>query len=162
MCLQCVCQTLEMKFGLNKRQEFTQHHNAKRHLGQWEDWLFCVLLAMCKYNIWLNVCICWSTGRHFKHSVGMLICTVLYLVVNEIYNYSSPHLGSVSVVSSSPSVAWVSWPVPGTHHLHARPEMVGTTWHDTQIIYFVKVENHVVNFFFKANKVIWKLCFYPL
>ena len=60
---------------LDLRREIMLGHNAQRHLGRSENWIFCVSLATSKFNIWLNILsrICQSIGCHFICSVDTLI-----------------------------------------------------------------------------------------
>ena len=56
----------------DKRWELTLRQNVQHHLGQSEDWIFCVSLVMHVCNVWRNTLfrICWYNGCHFKHSVN--------------------------------------------------------------------------------------------
>ena len=62
------CLKSEMMFGLTNRWILC-------HLGQLEDWIFCVSLATPTCNGWRNVLshICQRIGHHFKRSVDTLI-----------------------------------------------------------------------------------------
>ena len=69
----------------NKRWEIMLRLNTQHHLGQSEDWLVCVLLAMCTCNVWCDMLprICQSIGCHIKHSVDTLMIMVVHFSTGE-------------------------------------------------------------------------------
>ena len=52
---QPVCRTIWNGVMCDKRREITLHHNIRYHLGQSEDWIFCVTLVTRTRNVWRNV-----------------------------------------------------------------------------------------------------------
>ena len=63
----------------DKWWEIKYRHNVQCHLGQSENWIFCVPLVTPTWNVWRNVLsrICRSIRRHFKHSVDTLIAVFI-------------------------------------------------------------------------------------
>ena len=76
-------------FGWSKGGKFTLSHNAQRHLGQSEDCIFCVSLAMrtCNVGHYLFSSICLSIW-HFLHSVETNLTHTL-LVLQHLWQGSS-------------------------------------------------------------------------
>jgi len=65
---------------LTEMREFTLRHNTQRHLGQSEDWIFWVPLAMI--DVTSFPAILSGIGRHFKRSVDTFIVMTTCLRFN--------------------------------------------------------------------------------
>jgi len=76
---QPVCLTIWNYVWPENKRQMTKHHNAQCHLGQLEDWIFCVSLSRPTCNIWRNVLshTCRSIGCQFKRSINTVIPCVL-------------------------------------------------------------------------------------
>jgi len=79
------CRTIWIDVWFNKRRKITLCHITQRHLGQSEDWIFCVSLATSTCNVWRlsfpacwyvhyrkRVCGSWSSGSRVWHQGSSL------------------------------------------------------------------------------------------